>query len=118
MQPHWKSTWKKKVEAGELYEPGGRIRRREGADHSQGRDPACRFGGTAGAERRSAEPGAMDDQIDEQAAAEALGSQGHTIGETAIRELVKGMVFSLKANKKAIEGTAHADLDAQFQQII
>src|SRR6266571_9048945 len=39
----------------------------EEADHSQGRDPACRFGGPAGAERRSAEPGAMDDQIDEQA---------------------------------------------------
>ena len=44
---------------------------------------------------------------------EALKSQGHTIGETAIRELLKGMGFSLKA----IEGTAHADRDAQFQQI-
>ena len=48
---------------------------------------------------------------------EALGSQGHTIGETAIRELLKGMGFSLKANKKTIEGTVHADRDAQFQQI-
>jgi transposase len=35
---------------------------------------------------------------------EALKSQGHAIGETAIRELLKGMGFSLKANKKAIEG--------------
>lgn len=48
---------------------------------------------------------------------EALGSQGHTIGETAIRELLKGMGFSLKANKKAIEGSVHVDRDAQFQQI-
>jgi hypothetical protein len=47
----------------------------------------------------------------------ALKSQGHLIGETAIRELVKGMGFSLKANKKTIEGTGHADRDAQFQQI-
>jgi hypothetical protein len=44
-------------------------------------------------------------------------SQGHAIGETAIRELLKGMGFSLKANKKAIERTAHADRDGQFQQI-
>ena len=48
---------------------------------------------------------------------EALKSQGHTIGETAIREILKRMGFSLKANKKAIEGAAHADRDAQFQHI-
>ncbi len=48
---------------------------------------------------------------------QALKSQGHTIGETAIRELLKGMGFSLKANKKTIEGSVHADRDAQFQQI-
>jgi len=48
---------------------------------------------------------------------EALKKQGHSIGATAIRELVKGMGFSLKANRKGIEGTVHADRDAQFQQI-
>jgi hypothetical protein len=48
---------------------------------------------------------------------EALKSQRHTIGETTIRELLKWMRFSLKANKKAIEGAAHADRDAQFQRI-
>ena len=48
---------------------------------------------------------------------EALTSQGHTIGETAIRRMLKAMGFSLKANKKRIEGTSHADRDAQFQHI-
>ncbi len=48
---------------------------------------------------------------------EALSSQGHTIGETAIRRMLKAMGFSLKANKKRIEGTSHADRDAQFQHI-
>ena len=48
---------------------------------------------------------------------EALKKQGHSIGATAIRELVKGMGYSLKANRKGIEGTVHADRDAQFQQI-
>jgi hypothetical protein len=48
---------------------------------------------------------------------QALSKQGYDIGETAIRGLLKGMVFSLKANKKTIEGAAHADRDAQFQHI-
>jgi transposase len=48
---------------------------------------------------------------------EALTSQEHTIGETAIRRMLKAMGFSLKANKKRMEGTSHADRDAQFQHI-
>jgi len=48
---------------------------------------------------------------------EALTSQGHTIGETAIRRMLNAMGFSLKANKKRMEGTSHADRDAQFQHI-
>lgn len=48
---------------------------------------------------------------------QALSKQGHGIGETAIRGLLKGMGFSLKANKKTIEGTSHADRDAQFGHI-
>jgi transposase len=47
----------------------------------------------------------------------ALSSQGHTIGETAIRRMLHARGFSLKANKKRIEGTSHADRDAQFQHI-
>ncbi len=46
---------------------------------------------------------------------QALTSQGHAIGETAIRRMLKALGFSLKANKKRIEGTSHADRDAQFQ---
>jgi len=48
---------------------------------------------------------------------EALTSLGHTIGETAIRRMLHEMGFSLKANKKSIEGGSHADRDAQFQHI-
>jgi transposase len=47
----------------------------------------------------------------------ALSSQGHTIGETAIRRMLHARGFSLKANKKRIEGTSHVDRDAQFQHI-
>jgi hypothetical protein len=47
----------------------------------------------------------------------ALASRGHTIGETAIRGILHAMGFSLKANKKSIEGASHTDRDAQFQYI-
>src|SRR5260221_3789068 len=48
---------------------------------------------------------------------QALTRHGHTIGETAIRRMLHEMGFSLKANKKSIEGASHADRDAQFQHI-
>jgi hypothetical protein len=103
------------VEAGELYEPGGRIRRKGG-----GRKQITAKDETLRADLEDL----LEPKGDPQSLVrwttkamsklkEALGRQGHTIGETAIRELLKGM----GANKKAIEGTAHADRDAQFQQI-
>ena len=48
---------------------------------------------------------------------EALKKKGHVIGETTIRGMLHSMSFSLKANKKRIEGASHADRDAQFQHI-
>ncbi len=107
------------LEAGELYEPGGRIRRKGG-----GRKQI-----TARDETLRADLGELlEPKGDPQSLVQwttrsmsklkkALTSQGHAIGETAIRELVKGMGFSLRANKKGIEGAAHADRDAQFQHI-
>lgn len=47
----------------------------------------------------------------------ALASQGHQIGETALRQRLHEMGFSLRANKKTIEGKQHPDRDAQFQHI-
>ncbi len=48
---------------------------------------------------------------------EALKQKGHVIGETGIRGLLKAMGFSLKANKKTLEGRGHADRDEQFHHI-
>ena len=107
------------LEAGELYEPGGRIRRKGG-----GRKQATVKDKTLSTDLESLLEPKGDPQSLVQWTTkamsklkEALKSQGHTMGETAIRELLKGMGFSLKANKKTIEGTVHADRDAQFQQI-
>ncbi|HEY4033667.1 MAG TPA: ISAzo13 family transposase [Ktedonobacteraceae bacterium] len=48
---------------------------------------------------------------------EALKQQGHHLAETAIRKRLHTMGFSLRANKKQIEGGAHEDRDGQFRHI-
>src|SRR5579884_904746 len=48
---------------------------------------------------------------------EALKQQGHQLGDTAIRKRLHALGFSLRANKKTIEGGSHADRDAQFGHI-
>src|SRR6266566_1146154 len=109
----------RELEAGDLYEPGGRTSRKGGGRKQiTAKDETLR----ADLEELLEPKGDPQSLVRWTTKAmsklkEALKSQGHTIGETAIRELLKEMGFSLTANKKTIEGTAHIDRDAQFQQI-
>jgi transposase len=48
---------------------------------------------------------------------EALERMGHTVAETTIRRILRMRGYSLRANKKNIEGTSHPDRDAQFEHI-
>lgn len=48
---------------------------------------------------------------------EALEALGHQIKKSALAELLHDLGFSLRANKKKIEGTSHPDRDAQFEHI-
>ncbi|MDZ7790139.1 MAG: ISAzo13 family transposase [Xanthomonadales bacterium] len=47
----------------------------------------------------------------------ALREMGHKAGRSLVGELLHGMGYSLQANRKTQEGTAHPDRDAQFQYI-
>ena len=47
----------------------------------------------------------------------ALEAQGHQIKKSALAELLHDLGFSLRANKKNIEGVSHPDRDAQFQYL-
>jgi hypothetical protein len=47
----------------------------------------------------------------------ALAQKNHTIKKSALAELLALLGFSLKANKKNIEGVSHPDRDLQFQHI-
>lgn len=48
---------------------------------------------------------------------EILNKQQHNIKRTALRGVLNSLGFSLKANKKNIEGVSHPDRDLQFQHI-
>jgi transposase len=48
---------------------------------------------------------------------EALERMGHEVAETTIRRILRARGYSLRANKKDIEGTSHPDRDAQFEHI-
>jgi len=47
----------------------------------------------------------------------ALVAVGHVIADTAIRRLLLSLHYSLKPNKKNIEGKSHPDRDVQFTHI-
>lgn len=47
----------------------------------------------------------------------ALEQQNHSIKKSALAEVLSSLGFSLKANKKNIEGVSHPDRDAQFLHI-
>ena len=47
----------------------------------------------------------------------ALHAMGHTIADTALRDVLLSLGYRLVANKKNLEGSSHQDRDAQFAQI-
>jgi transposase len=49
--------------------------------------------------------------------ARELTDQGHPVGPTTVRHLLKEAGYSLQANRKTHEGNAHPDRDAQFRYI-
>lgn len=49
--------------------------------------------------------------------AQELTAQGHAVGPTTVRQLLKEAGYSLQANRKTREGDSHPDRDAQFRYI-
>ncbi len=46
-----------------------------------------------------------------------LQRQGHAVSHETVAQLLRGMGYSLQANRKTLEGTNHPDRDAQFRHI-
>src|SRR5215475_2350143 len=49
--------------------------------------------------------------------AEELQQEGHTVSYQTVGELLHALDYSLQANQKTLEGSQHADRDAQFEHI-
>jgi len=49
--------------------------------------------------------------------AAALREQGHRVSHETVARLLRGLGYSLQANRKMIEGASHPDRDAQFAHI-
>jgi hypothetical protein len=49
--------------------------------------------------------------------AEGLRVLGHRIGHNTVATLLRGLGYSLQANRKTLEGASHPDRDAQFHYI-
>ena len=47
--------------------------------------------------------------------ADALREQGHRVHFASVAKLLRGLGYSLQANRKTKEGASHPDRDAQFQ---
>lgn len=107
------------VESGELYKPGSRIRAKgAGAKHIKDTDPTI----VTDLESLTEPKGdpmsllrwttkSLTNLVD------ALSKQGHSIKKSALSLLLASLKYSLKANKKNIEGKSHIDRDAQFIHI-
>lgn len=107
------------LEAGDLYRPGERLRKRGG-----GRKKEVERDATLQADLESL----LDPKGDPMSLlrwtaksleqlVKALTAKGHRIKKSALADLLHEMGFSLRANKKNIEGTSHPDRDAQFRHI-
>src|SRR5919199_1781118 len=109
----------KELEAGESYQPGERIRKVGG-----GRKKVVETDATLLADlEQEVEPKgdpmsllrwtckSLDHLVT------ALEAKGHHIKKSALAEVLHAQGFSLRANKKTIEGKSHADRDGQFAHI-
>ena len=110
---------RREMEAGEVFAPGKRIRGEGGGRNKQEEhDPSLRADLEA----------LLDPKGDPMSLVKwttksvpklkaALKQQGHQLGDTAISRRLHALGYRLAANKKTLEGSSHADRDAQFGQI-
>src|SRR6266581_7529970 len=110
---------RREIEAGDLFAPGKRLRSQGGGRKKQEEhDPSLRAD-LEGLLDPKGDPMSPIQWTTKSVAKlkEALAQQGHQPGNTVISQRLHAMGFSLRANKKTIEGSCHADRDAQFGHI-
>jgi transposase len=109
----------KEVEAGERYLPGQRQREKGGGRKKESEKDPTLLSDLEGLLDPKGDPMSLLKWTCKSVAQlkGALQAMGHTIADTALRDVLLSLGYSLRANKKNIEGNSHADRDAQFAQI-
>ncbi len=107
------------VEAGERYRPGERERKTGGGRKKAIEKDSTRLPDLEGLLEPKGDPMSLLKWTSKSVAhlKRALQQMGHTIADTAIRDLLLCLGYSLRANKRNIEGTSHPDRNAQFEHI-
>ena len=109
----------REVEAGEAYTPGERQRKQGGGRKKTSQKDATLLSDLEGLLEPRGDPMSLLKWTSKSVAhlKGALRARGHTIADTAVRDMLLSLGYSLRANKKTIEGNAHEDRDAQFAHI-
>lgn len=109
----------RELEAGDLYRPGARQRRAGGGRKRVVEKDDKLLSDLEGLLDPKGDPMSLLKWTTKSVAhlKEALQKQGHQIADTAIRRLLRSLGYSLRANKKHIEGQSHPDRNAQFEHI-
>src|SRR6266566_1807329 len=110
---------RREIEAGDLFSPSNRIRGEGGGRKKQEEHDATLQADLDALLDPKGDPMSPIQWTTKSVAKlkEAMERQGHHLGDTAIRHRLHAMGFSLRANKKNIEGNSHEDRDAQFRHI-
>src|SRR5260370_8874421 len=110
---------RREIEAGDLFSPGKRLRGQGGGRKKQEEHDASLQADLEALLEPKGDPMSLIQWTTRSVAKlrEALAQQGHQLGDTAISNRLHAMGFSLRANKKTIEGSSHEDRDAQFGHI-
>ena len=107
------------VESGDLYTPGERVRKKgAGGKYLKDTDVTLVSDLEALGEPKG-DPMSLTRWTTKSLSrlVAALAQKGHTIKKSALARLLSSLGFSLKANKKNIEGVSHIDRDTQFKHI-
>jgi len=109
----------REVEAGEGYTPGDRQREKGGGRKKESEKDASLLADLEELLEPKGDPMSLLKWTSKSVAhlKAALQARGHTIADTALRDVLLALGYSLRANKKNIEGNSHEDRDAQFAHI-
>jgi transposase len=107
------------LEAGEVYQPGERVRKKGGGKKKLVQTDATLLADLEQELEPKGDPMSFVRWTSKSLAhlVQALSAKGHHIQKSALAELLHDLGFRLHVNKKSIEGSSHPDRDAQFHHI-